>query len=74
MSGRGGKSTGKYKNWINIRIPGDDNTQNMDVEKYEWKTELLAINENVNVVIIPRDQQNPSLCSKRRGIRKVDGI
>ena len=58
--GRGGKSTGKHKNCINVRL--NDTDQCINLDKVHWKNVV----EYINMVQIPKSDNNKEDCIKAK--------
>ena len=63
---RAGKSTGRNKNWFNLKVEnGDEMSVNMDV--IEWKKNE-DIEAEVNLVMVPKEKHNDIECLKAKEV------
>ena len=63
VTGRGGKASGKWKNWYNIE-KGDEKSS-ADLGEKEWRYSSEAV-EKVNVVSVPKEEHMKEECIKAK--------
>ena len=67
--GRGGKASGKHKDWVNVEFKNGDQGC-INIENTQWRPSVI---EQVNIVLLPKTRHNESKCvdAKLEEIRKL---
>ena len=63
--GHAGKASGKNKSWFNLENKEDKTKVAIDLNEFEWK-QLPDTPEEVNIVIIPKNQQCTPECDRAK--------
>ena len=63
--GRAGKASGKYSDWFNIATADDNTGLSVNLQSVQWRR-CPSDTEEVNIVLIPRQDQNSSECTQAK--------